>query len=115
MRRRGRRSDELLASAAGAGDASAFAELYERHADAINGYCRRVLRSPEEASDATHEAFVSVLERLGDASRPVYAPRAYLFRAAHNACVRVVAGRRRVIRREPGEEAGAGPGRNGDL
>src|SRR5436305_3155046 len=91
----------MLASAAGAGDAAAFAELYERHAPAIHGYCRRVLRSPEEAADATHEAFVSVLERLGDGTRPVLAPRAYLFRAAHNACVRIAAGRRRFVRGEP--------------
>src|SRR4051812_29002947 len=112
MRRRGRRSDELLASAAGAGDAGAFAELYERHAAAIYGYCRRVLRSPEEAADATHEAFVSVLERVRDASRPVLSPRAYLFRAAHNACLRIAEGRRRVSRSEP-EPTGAVA--NGDL
>src|SRR4051794_7417935 len=106
MRRRAQRPDATLATAAGAGDAAAFAELYERHAGAIYGYCRRVLRSPEEAADATHEAFVSVLERLRDGSRPVLAPRAYLFRAAHNACVRIAAGRRRVVRSEAAIETG---------
>src|SRR5213083_1958235 len=101
----------MLATAAGAGDAAAFAELYERHAAAIYGYCRRVLRSSEEAADATHEAFVSVLERVRDASRPVMAPRAYLFRAAHNACLRIAEGRRRLSRAEPESDGAA---QNGD-
>src|SRR3954447_25001277 len=71
MRRRDACSDATLASAAAVGDAAAFAELYERHVTAIYGYCRRVLRSRDEAADATHEAFVSVLERVRDASRPI--------------------------------------------
>ncbi|HEY3190708.1 MAG TPA: sigma-70 family RNA polymerase sigma factor, partial [Solirubrobacteraceae bacterium] len=86
----------MLAAAAATGDAAAFAELYERHARAIFGYCRRVLRSADEAADATHEAFVSVLERLRGVQRPIVAPRPYLFRAAHNACLRIAEGRRRT-------------------
>src|SRR5690349_19501487 len=97
------RSDATLASAAAVGDDAAFGELYERHAAAIYGYCRRVLRSREEAADATHEAFVSVLERVRDASRPITSPRAYLFRAAHHSCLRHAEGRRRFVRGEPPE------------
>jgi RNA polymerase sigma factor (sigma-70 family) len=92
---RRQRSDSDLAADAAAGDAAAFAELYERHAPSVHGYCRRVLRSPDQAADATHEAFVNVLERLRNLGRqPIVAPRPYLFKAAHNACVRIATGRR---------------------
>src|SRR4051812_41838682 len=101
-------SDAALAAAAAEGDATAFAALYARHAGAIFGYCRRVLRSREEAADATHEAFVSVLERLRNVQRPIIAPRPYLFRAAHNACVRIVEGRRRAEDAAPREPAADG-------
>jgi len=85
----------VLAADAAAGDAAAFAELYERHAASVYGYCRRVLRSKDQAADATHEAFVNVLERLRNLQRqPIVAPRPYLFKAAHNACVRIATGQR---------------------
>src|SRR4051794_26336720 len=92
---RKQRPDAVLAADAAAGDAAAFAELYERHAGSVYGYCRRVLRSKDQAADATHEAFVSVLERLRNLQRqPIVAPRPYLFKAAHNACVRIATGQR---------------------
>ena len=92
---RKQRPDSVLAADAASGDAAAFAELYERHAAAVYGYCRRVLRSKDQAADATHEAFVNTLERLRNLQRqPIVAPRPYLFKAAHNACVRIATGRR---------------------
>src|SRR4051794_11833260 len=92
---RKQRPDAVLAADAAAGDAAAFAELYERHAGSVYGYCRRVLRSNDQAADATHEAFVNVLERLRNLQRqPIVAPRPYLFKAAHNACVRIATGQR---------------------
>src|SRR3954452_9498289 len=92
---RKQRPDSALAADAAAGDAAAFAELYQRYAPSVYGYCRRVLRSKDQAADATHEAFVSVLERLRNMQRqPIVAPKPYLFKAAHNACVRIATGRR---------------------
>jgi RNA polymerase sigma factor (sigma-70 family) len=103
------RSDAALLTAAGGGEAAAFAELYLRHAAAVHGYCRRVLRSRDEAADATQEAFVNVLERVRDAPGAIMSPRAYLFRAAHNACLRTAERARRlqpVEEPEPAPEAG---------
>lgn len=77
--------DELMLAYAG-GDASAFAELYDRHADAIYAFCVRRLGSEADAEDVVQETF----RRLVDA-RERYEPRgrfrSYLFTLARSACV----------------------------
>jgi RNA polymerase sigma-70 factor (ECF subfamily) len=43
-----------------AGDAAAFATVYDRHAAAAYGLARRMMRSPSAAQDVVQEAFISL-------------------------------------------------------
>lgn len=53
-------SDATLATRAAAGDRTALDALLHRHADRVHGICRRVLRDPEDALDATQEALLAI-------------------------------------------------------
>jgi RNA polymerase sigma-70 factor (ECF subfamily) len=57
--------DELLATAAAAGDRRALEQLLDRHADRIHAVCRRILGPSEEALDATQEAMIAVARGIG--------------------------------------------------
>jgi RNA polymerase sigma-70 factor (ECF subfamily) len=80
-----------------ASDPAAWGELYKQHAPAIYRFCRRTLRTREDAEDATMEIFVKVRERLGqyDESRPF---RAWLYAVAANHCWDTL--RRRRVRQD---------------
>ncbi len=74
-------------------------ELYRRHAAAVYGRCRYLLREEEAARDATQDVFVSALrsqEELGRASSPT----AFLLRMATNQCLNVLRARRAAWRGE---------------
>ena len=53
-----------LTQRAAEGDSAAFARLYERYERRVYNVCYRIPGSPEEAADATQEAFANVLRRL---------------------------------------------------
>jgi RNA polymerase sigma-70 factor (ECF subfamily) len=53
-------SDTTLLAQARAGDAAAFATVYDRHAAAAYGLARSMLRSPCAAQDVVQEAFISL-------------------------------------------------------
>jgi RNA polymerase sigma-70 factor, ECF subfamily len=53
-------SDATLLAQARAGDATAFAAVYDRHAAAAYGLARRMLPSPSIAQDVVQEAFISL-------------------------------------------------------
>jgi RNA polymerase sigma-70 factor (ECF subfamily) len=80
-----------------AGDPAAWGELYKQHAPAIYRFCRRTLRTREDAEDATTEIFVKVRENLRqyDETRPF---RAWLYTVAANHCWDVL--RRRRVRQD---------------
>jgi RNA polymerase sigma-70 factor (ECF subfamily) len=59
--------------------------LYERNADRILGFCRRRLRTQQEAEDALQETFVSALRALQRGCVPV-SESAWLFKIAENVC-----------------------------
>lgn len=61
---------ELLRATA-AGDGVAFAELYRRTSGRLHAVARRLLRSPDLASEALQEAFVRIWTDAGryDAAR----------------------------------------------
>lgn len=88
--------DEALAKAAVAGDCTAFAELYDRHARRAFNLAHRICGTREDAADATQEAFVKVLVRL-----PAMAGRdldfgSYLLTAVRHASYDVIAAARRA-------------------
>src|SRR5262245_59442046 len=74
-----------------------FAELYERHYEAVFRAALRVTGNPADAEDALQTVFVRVLARAGDAE-DVALPAAYFRRAAVNAAVDLL--RRRELHAE---------------
>src|SRR5438270_6135116 len=57
-------TDEKLVARTLAGDRGAFRALVERHYTAVFRLCRSILRSSEDAEDATQEVFVRVHQNL---------------------------------------------------
>jgi len=80
-----------------AGDAEAWGDLYRRYAPAIFRFCRRTLRTHEDAEDATVEIFMKLREKLGqyDPERPFSS---WLYKVAANHCWDTL--RRRKIRQD---------------
>ena len=76
---------------------SAFAELYERHYEAVFRAALRVTGNPADAEDVLQTVFVRVLSRGADVEN-VALPSAYFRRAAVNAAVDLL--RRRAVRAE---------------
>lgn len=86
-------SDEALLTRHLDGDRSAFAELLTRHERRVYGICLRMLGNPEDAADATQEAFLAVLRKAGT-FRGGAAFSTWLYRVAMNAAIDQ--GRRRM-------------------
>ena len=63
--------DGVLVQEAAAGGGESYAALYDRYAEQVYNYCLRLTGSPDDAADATQEAFINVLRRLQDDDRPV--------------------------------------------
>ncbi len=101
-----------LAHAAAAGDGTAFATLYERYESRIFNFCHRLLGSPDDAADATQEAFLKVLQRLPKLEGRELNFSAYLFTAARNASYDMIGKRKRAEPTEdvPEPSAGQEPG-----
>jgi RNA polymerase sigma factor (sigma-70 family) len=76
--------DGVLVQEAAAGGGASYAALYDRYADQVYNYCLRLTGSPDDAADATQDAFVNVLGRLQQDDRPVLEFASYLFAAARN-------------------------------
>lgn len=64
---------------------SDFADLYERHSQAIFYLALRLLGSPERAEDATHDVFLKAFRKM-DQFRGEAASRTWLYRIAINHC-----------------------------
>src|SRR2546430_14390021 len=92
------------ASAAGAGDESAFATLVGRHRRELHVHCYRMLGNFEEAEDAVQETFLRAWNRRDTFAGGGY--RARLYRLAPNARLDAV---RRRARRAPAQNPSPGP------
>ncbi|MEU8473242.1 sigma-70 family RNA polymerase sigma factor [Streptomyces sp. NPDC029006] len=79
-----------------AGDDSAYAELYRRHADAVRRYARGCCRDAHTADDLAAEVFARMLQAVRGGSGPEHAVRAYLLTSVR----RVAAHWTRSARRE---------------
>src|SRR5215213_11723644 len=93
--------DGVLVQEAAAGSGVSYGALYDRYAPQVFNYCLRLTGSPDDAADATQEAFVNVLRRLQDDDRPVLDFSSYLFAAARNESYALM---RRRSRTYPTEE-----------
>jgi RNA polymerase sigma factor (sigma-70 family) len=101
--------DSRLAAAAAAGDRAAFADLYSRYESRVYNICLRITGNPDDAADATQEAFLGVLRRLREGERPVRSFAAYLFTSARHAAAKVSQRQAGVA---PAEEEAPGPARD---
>jgi RNA polymerase sigma-70 factor (ECF subfamily) len=102
--------DEVgLARAAAAGDGQAFAALYDAYEARIFTFCHRLVGSPEDAADATQDAFLKVLQRLPKLEGRELNFGAYLFTAARNASYDVIGRRKRAEPVDEIPEHGARP------
>jgi RNA polymerase sigma factor (sigma-70 family) len=93
--------DGVLVQEAAAGGGASYAALYDRYSEQVYNYCLRLTGSPEDAADATQDAFVNVLRRLQEDDRPVLNFSAYLFAAARNESYALM---RRRNRTQPTED-----------
>jgi RNA polymerase sigma-70 factor (ECF subfamily) len=98
--------ERSIAERAAGGDSSAVAELYDAYERQLYGYCHRICRNPEDAADATQEAFCSVIQRLPGLDIAGLNFAAYLFTTARNACMDIVKQRGRA---EPTDEVPEDP------
>jgi RNA polymerase sigma factor (sigma-70 family) len=88
--------DGVLVQEAAAGSGTSYGALYDRYAQQVYNYSLRLTGSPDDAADATHEAFLNVLRRLQDDDRPVLEFAPYLFAAARNESYALMRRRSRV-------------------
>ena len=79
-----RTTDELLLQRAGAGDQTAFLELYERHRDPVFRFAYRLSGAFETAEDITHDCFLSLIKKSDNYIPGRASLRTYLFAAARN-------------------------------
>ena len=89
--------DELPISMPSTAPVAGFAELYERHYEAVFRAALRVTGNPADAEDVLQTVFLRVMAGGGDVE-DVALPAAYFRRAAVNAAVDVL--RRRELRAE---------------
>jgi len=76
-------TDGQLLASAHQGDTTAFAELIDRHKDAMVNYLTKLTGSREEGEDFAQETFLRLYERAGNYNERGYF-KAYLFRIGTN-------------------------------
>ena len=107
-----REPDEHLVRRFIDGEQAAFAELVKRHEARVYNLCLRVLGDPEDARDASQDAFVSALRKLGQ-FRGDAAFTTWMHRVAVNACYDILRKRQRqpLLRavNDDGPEPDVGP------
>jgi RNA polymerase sigma factor (sigma-70 family) len=99
--------DGVLVQEAAAGSGESYGALYDRYGTQVYNYTLRLTGSPDDAADATQEAFVNVLRRLQEDDRPVLDFSSYLFAAARHESYALMRQRARTHPTEsPPEERG---------
>jgi RNA polymerase sigma factor (sigma-70 family) len=93
-----RETDESLTRRVAAGDRTAFDELYRRYAEPLARYGARMLRDREAGEDVAQTALLNAYRALESGVEPT-APRAWLYRIAHNTSLEMIRRRRDL----PGE------------
>ena len=73
-------------------DRGLLVELYEKHAAAVYGRCRYLLRDDEEAKDALQEVFARALKALPE-FRAAASPTTWILRIATHHCLNVLRAR----------------------
>lgn len=87
---------ELTAAVRADGDTASTAELYRRHAPAVQRYARACCRDPHTAEDLASEAFARTVQAVRGGRGPVDAWRPYLLTVVRNTAAEWAEGTRRV-------------------
>jgi RNA polymerase sigma-70 factor (ECF subfamily) len=104
--------DGVLVQEAAAGSGVSYGALYDRYAEQVYNYSLRLTGSPDDAADATQEAFVNVLRRLQTDDSPVLDFSSYLFAAARHESYGLM---RQRARTHPSDSPPEDPGRVMDV
>ncbi|MEU4774956.1 sigma-70 family RNA polymerase sigma factor [Micromonospora sp. NPDC023644] len=96
------RDDTALVEAVRRGERAGLEGMYRRYADRLYTYARTMLREPEAAADAVHDAFLTASQRIGQLREPDRL-RSWLYAIVRNECLRQLRERSRSL---PLEEAG---------
>ncbi|MEH1098763.1 sigma-70 family RNA polymerase sigma factor [Micromonospora sp. CPCC 205561] len=96
------RDDTALVEAVRRGERAGLEGMYRRYADRLYTYARTVLREPEAAADAVHDAFLAAGQRIDQLREPDRL-RPWLYAIVRNECLRQLRQRSRSL---PLEEAG---------
>src|SRR5689334_18510350 len=89
-------SDERLARLAASGDSLAFTTIYQRYHGQLYRYCRSIVGSPDDASDALQNTMLAAFRSLQGEIRSIRV-RPWLYKIAHNEAVSVLRSRRPTI------------------
>lgn len=89
------RRDRVLVKRLLAGDREAFEEIYRAYEGRVYRLCLGICGNPDDAADAAHETFVTVIKRLPSIDIERLSFGGYLLVAARNACLHL---RRRASR-----------------
>jgi RNA polymerase sigma-70 factor (ECF subfamily) len=79
--------------------AGLLAELYEKHAAAVYGRCRYLLKDDAEAKDALQDVFVKVLHALPE-FRAAASPSTWILRIATHHCLNLLRARKALWREQ---------------
>ena len=96
------RDDTALVEAVRRGERAGLEGMYRRYADRLYTYARTLVREPEAAADAVHDAFITASQRIGQLREPDRL-RSWLYAIVRNECLRQLRERSRSL---PLDEAG---------
>src|SRR5262249_4544194 len=97
-------SDRRLVEQVQSGSQPAFEEMFERHRGPLLAFCRRLLRSREEAEDVVQQTFLVAYRELTGSEAP-RALRPWLFGIARHRCITLLRARRESTLGEMPERA----------
>ncbi len=87
--------DRSLVAAIRLGDRTGLEDLYRHYHERVYRSCLHTCRDPEDAIDATQEAFLNVFRRVGDIDLNIGSFRDYLFMTSRNISLKIIAKRGR--------------------
>ena len=89
-------SDEQLLQRICAGDAGAFARLYERYKGRLYAYCCRLLRNESWAEDAVQDTFLKIHAGVHGVNNPQSFPM-WIFRIARNEALMMLREKKQTV------------------
>ncbi|MFG3423560.1 sigma-70 family RNA polymerase sigma factor [Micromonospora sp. NPDC049460] len=95
--------DTALVEAVRRGERAGLEGMYRRYADRLYTYARTMLREPEAAADAVHDAFLTASQRIGQLREPDRL-RPWLYAIVRNECLRQLRERARSLPLEEADE-----------